>query len=851
MGPHGAGLQLSIQVDTPMPRRSVPDTGTLDDVPLADMLQGLEESQKEGEVRIETGLGLARIWFRDGCLLDAEMGDAHGEAAIFRLLGAGAGSYAIEYKSVARLRMIHETSAALFGRRARRTSEWQRLVAEMPSLDTVLTMDPGRYEALRTKVPPVDAKLLGLVDSKRSIVEIVDESGFEAVAALERLAWYVRARLLKTRPGSLAPPPADPAAESRSRLNALARDLLTHESVIHPSSLAGPGHEPPPKPRPSPRPAPLVESAVLEEIQAVLLEDGPPERAGSSSIVPTPMVAVGRRASAFDVARSPRRSLSPPRTQIGLMPPELTAKGAPELSESGSLPVRPSSRPPRSGREVDTWPGKLPPLLPEHLTSRTERTERADTPSDPPPSPLLEESAPLAPERTVLGRYEILSRIARGGMGTVYLCRVTGEGGFRRLFALKVLRRHLARDESAAAMFLQEAQVASRIYDPHVVGIVDVGSYGAQPYLVMDYVEGGSFHDLLQRHPTYRPPRLLVPILLDALQGLHAAHTLVDDRGAPLGLVHCDVSPHNLLVGIDGCGRLSDFGIAKAARAAAGSLRIATRGKPAYLAPEQAAHHPVDPRTDVFSVGVVLWNALTGQRLFDGATVEETIENVLSRPIPPPSAVGLRPPPCLDSICLKALERKPEHRYQTAEEMMRDLRAVAIREDLLGSPGDVARWVAATFGPELQARRLIALDASRRGRGVDVPRALPEADRLSDPPEAFGSSVSEGPPSSGPASSSEHSRTLSLSPVVPASEETTIPEVIRKRILFVAVVVSAIAVLLALLFPQGIARIFRLEQQGPLPRSTFSRPAAEPGPRLGQPVPEPIPALPTTSGGAR
>ena len=151
-------------------------------------------------------------------------------------------------------------------------------------------------------------------------------------------------------------------------------------------------------------------------------------------------------------------------------------------------------------------------------------------------------------------------------------------------------------------MFLREARIAARIYDPRVVGIVDVGVYGTQPYLVMDYVDGGSFHDLLGRHPTNRPPRLIIPIILDALGGpLHAAHNLIGDDGLPLHLVHRDVSPQNMLVGLDGACRLSDFGIAKAAATAAGHGSVILHGKPAYFSPEQTGHHSVDHRADLFS----------------------------------------------------------------------------------------------------------------------------------------------------------------------------------------------------------------------------------------------------------
>src|SRR5262249_52675993 len=158
---------------------------------------------------------------------------------------------------------------------------------------------------------------------------------------------------------------------------------------------------------------------------------------------------------------------------------------------------------------------------------------------------------------------------------------------FKRLFALKVLRKHLARDPYAARLFLHEAAIAGRIADPHVVSVVDAGTQDEQPYFVMDYVEGGSFHEMLRSHAGSRPPRLVVPIVLDAPAGLSAAHRAVDDDGLPLGIVHCDVSPNNLLVGTDGVCRVSDFGVALTRAAAAVHTPSVARGKPAYLSPEQ------------------------------------------------------------------------------------------------------------------------------------------------------------------------------------------------------------------------------------------------------------------------
>jgi serine/threonine-protein kinase len=395
-------------------------------------------------------------------------------------------------------------------------------------------------------------------------------------------------------------------------------------------------------------------------------------------------------------------------------------------------------------------------------------------------------------------------------------------------------------------MFLQEARIAAKIYDPHVVGIVDVGMYGSQPYLVMDYVEGGSFQQLLRRHPRYRPPRLIVPLLLDALGGLHAAHTLTDDDGAQLELVHCDVSPHNMLVGVDGTCRLSDFGIAKAAAAAGTRGVIGSHGKPGYLSPEQAAGRSFDHRADLFSLGVVMWNALTGERLFSARDVNEALENVLQKKIPPPSSVGLRPPACLDAICLKALARDPDARFQSAEEMLRALRSVAIREDLLAPSSDVARWVTSTFGEDLQARRLAVLDASRRVKaaGTAADEVL-EADRGSHtdgllsvrhpsdgPPESVEEPLPSGPASSDPASSAR-SATIAL----PRRER-------KNRVVLGAAVVSVLVVIFALAWPNQLAKLFRLEMATPRASPSTFEPKL---PSLRAPIQAPPEAAPAAA----
>ncbi len=323
------------------------------------------------------------------------------------------------------------------------------------------------------------------------------------------------------------------------------------------------------------------------------------------------------------------------------------------------------------------------------------------------------------------GRYETLCEIGRGGMGTVYLCRSVGDAGFRRLFAVKALRSDLSRDPQHSRFFLDQARIAARLHHPNVISTLDVGVRDGQPYLVMDYVEGVSLSGLLDKNRNRRSPRLLIPIILDALRGLQAAHELLDDDGRPLELVHCDVSPQNILIGSDGVGRITDFGVARAR----GMQPEGTRGKPGFLSPEQLIGERVDRRSDLFSLGTVLWCALTGEQLFQGSSLEATLTNVIRRKVELPSQVGLKPPVCLDAVVLKALERDPEHRFQTASEMLEALHAVAVQHDFLAATSAVAGWVQETFGPELERRQLAVIEG---GTAEAVPRRNDGAEHAAD-----------------------------------------------------------------------------------------------------------------------
>ena len=279
-------------------------------------------------------------------------------------------------------------------------------------------------------------------------------------------------------------------------------------------------------------------------------------------------------------------------------------------------------------------------------------------------------SRPMAGRQ--LGRYEILTQLASGGMASVYIARAQGVAGFERMVAIKVLHPHLAYEEEFISMFLDEARLAARIRHMNVVPTLDISdSPGDGYFLVMEYIEGNHLGALLGRAAKKgeRLPRPFVcRVLIETLQGLSAAHRLEDEHGRPLKLVHRDVSPHNILIGTDGIARLTDFGVAKADVRIASTRSGQFKGKLSYMAPEQAASNETDQRSDLFSAGIILWESLTGRRLFKGGSNAATLNNLLNAVVPKPSALWHELAP-YDTVVMKALDRDPAQRFQSAEEL--------------------------------------------------------------------------------------------------------------------------------------------------------------------------------------
>jgi serine/threonine-protein kinase len=301
-----------------------------------------------------------------------------------------------------------------------------------------------------------------------------------------------------------------------------------------------------------------------------------------------------------------------------------------------------------------------------------------------------------------LGEYEVATRIAQGGMGSIYVCRRAGTPGVQRLFTLKVVRQHAKQIAQVVQSFRREARVGALLSHPNLQTVIHVGTYHEQPFLILDYVEGIGLAELLASHKRL-PPAIVVSILVDVLRGLKAAHDLVDEQGNRLGLVHGDISPQNILIGVDGNARLTDFGSSRFSSDARVADLAPLVGKPAFMAPEQLSAEPLDARTDLFSVGVLMWTALTGQPLFAADSYEQIVMNVFRKKIPPPSEFGA--PACFDEISTTALSRAPEGRYSNAEEMANALSRVARAEGIVGSPYDVGQWVRREFAETLAERR--------------------------------------------------------------------------------------------------------------------------------------------------
>jgi len=308
--------------------------------------------------------------------------------------------------------------------------------------------------------------------------------------------------------------------------------------------------------------------------------------------------------------------------------------------------------------------------------------------------------------------------IAKGGMAQVWAARLHGTRGFQKLVAIKTILSGAIDDARMEEMFLEEAQLASQIHHPNVVGTIDLGEHDGVLYLVMEWVDGEPLNQVMSKAAANGgvPLPIGVNLIGQACKGLFAAHNLRDEHGALLGVVHRDVSPQNLLVTFSGTAKLVDFGIAKATSKGGGFTEAGeVKGKFAYMAPEQVRAQPVDNRTDLFALGILLYQITTGKHPFRGEHPAETLQNICSDRGPtPPSAFLPDYPAELEAVVLKALAKDPEQRFATANDMLTALEA-AIPGPLEASfDVQVAEYLQWLFGARAAERRTALRVAQER-----------------------------------------------------------------------------------------------------------------------------------------
>ncbi|MEO1335709.1 MAG: serine/threonine-protein kinase, partial [Myxococcota bacterium] len=277
-----------------------------------------------------------------------------------------------------------------------------------------------------------------------------------------------------------------------------------------------------------------------------------------------------------------------------------------------------------------------------------------------------------AQEYPQLGRYQVINRIASGGMAEVFLAKAVGAMGFQRLVAVKLIHSNFTRDEEFVKMFIDEARIAMHLHHRNIVQVFDLDQVEGTYFIAMEFVHGVNLYDLYERmakHDRWIDPPLALYLTAEICKGLHFAHTRKDAQGRALNIVHRDISPQNVLMSFEGEVKITDFGIATAAQRLHQTAAGIVKGKYAYMAPERLQEKPIDARVDVFSAGVLLYELLVGENPFAGNSAVDTIEKVLHRDVPPPSSRGAPITRDLDEICLKALSKDPDKRFADAQEL--------------------------------------------------------------------------------------------------------------------------------------------------------------------------------------
>ncbi len=442
----------------------------------------------------------------------------------------------------------------------------------------------------------------------------------------------------------------------------------------------------------------------LEETLAGVLEQTPAPRPRTTT-------------SGSDVDKVLEETLAGLDVHIGSKPKQPQKAQAP--SETGAPKKKeeePGEEKAQAAVEPDVKPEAKAAPHPEKEPHEAAQPKKK-VPVEPPLTPAAPEvvSPPEPPEPSKpapkisgekFGQYILMEHIATGGMAEVFKARMMGMEGFQKTVAIKRILPHLTDNDEFVTMFIDEAKLAAQLNHNNIIHIYDLGKIKGSYYIAMEYIDGWDLRSVLQK---CRDKGITVPIPLSLFTAsllagaLDYAHRKRDFENRDLGLVHRDVSPQNVLISKEGEIKLCDFGIAKAASKASHTRAGALKGKLQYMSPEQAWGKEIDHRSDIFSLGLVLYEMLTGKRVFAGDSEMSVLEQVRNPQVPPPSTVNPEIPPKVDEIVLKALEGDPDKRYQSARELQRDINKVLRKMGGGPTASDLAEFIAGVMEPEAGA----------------------------------------------------------------------------------------------------------------------------------------------------
>ncbi|MFI5288491.1 MAG: serine/threonine protein kinase [Polyangia bacterium] len=325
---------------------------------------------------------------------------------------------------------------------------------------------------------------------------------------------------------------------------------------------------------------------------------------------------------------------------------------------------------------------------------------------------------------TRFGKYDLLALLATGGMAEIWLARVSGAAGFEKLVVIKRLLDQLTVNPEYIEMFLDEARINARLSHTNVVQVLELGQVEGKYFMAMEYVAGLSVAQVGKR-ATQRlgdvPQEVACGVVAQACAGLHHAHERAQPDGTPLGIIHRDVSPQNLILTFEGLVKVLDFGIAKAEGRTTQTRAGLVKGKSAYMSPEQCLGLPLDRRSDVFALGIVLFELATARRLFKRQNSYQTFEAITRAEVPGPRTLNPKIDGGIETVILRALAKRPEDRFESASEMQDALDLAMHKAGLRGSRSDLEKFVEKTFAREMDEQRRLLMQAERGELGGQNP----------------------------------------------------------------------------------------------------------------------------------